>query len=117
MPVHYVKTWSMRWDDVLRDVLYRDEELAHLMLIPKNTNIVTWIDKYFVDAAICTELVTDEDVRVLWWEDQSSKTSNPLVNQRKLVFDIYVKADHLRDATNDLLRPRTKIICQKLVEI
>ena len=87
------------------------------MMIPAKTNIMTWIDKYFVDAAICTDLVTDEDVRVLWWEDQPSKTANPLVSNRKLCFDIYVKDTHLRDASTDLLRPRTKMIAQKLVEI
>lgn len=112
-----VKSWSMRWDDILRDVLFPDEELAELMMIPEDTDIVTWIEKYFVDAALCTELVTDEDVRILWYEDQSRRTTNPLVNGRVLSFDIYVKTDHLRDATNDLLRTRTRMIVEKLTEI
>lgn len=87
------------------------------MMIPANTNIVTWINKYFVDESLCTELVTDEDVRVLWYEDQSNKTSNPLVNNRRLCFDIYVKVEHAKDATNDLLRSRARMISQKLQEI
>ena len=62
------------------------------MMIPTGTNIITWKNKYFVDATICTELVTDEDVRILWWEDQSSKTNNALVNNRKIIMDIYVKS-------------------------
>ena len=87
------------------------------MMIPDGTNIVTWIRKYFVSEALCTELVTDEDVRVLWYEDQSSHTNNPFVNNRKLAFDIYVKAEHNSDATNDLLTSRGKLIAQKLQEI
>lgn len=87
------------------------------MMIPANTNIVTWGKKYFVAEALCTELVTDEDVRILWYEDQSSRTSNPLVNNRKLCFDIYVKSEHNFDATNDLLRSRARMISQKLEEI
>ena len=87
------------------------------MMIPANTNIVTWAKKYFVAEALCTELVTDEDVRILWYEDQSSRTSNPLVNNRKLCFDIYVKSEHNFDATNDLLRSRARMISQKLEEI
>lgn len=87
------------------------------MMIPNNTNIVTWMKKYFVSEALCTELVTDEDVRVLWYEDQSQHTNNPLVNNRRLAFDIYVKQDHDNDATNDLLVSRAKLIAQKLQEI
>lgn len=87
------------------------------MMIPDGTNIVTWIRKYFVSEALCTELVTDEDVRVLWYEDQSQRTNNPLVNNRRMAFDIYVKEEHNSDATNDLLVSRGKLIAQKLQEI
>lgn len=86
-------------------------------MVPEGTDIVTWINKYFVDATICTDIVTDENVRVLWWEDQSSRTNNPLVSNRKLCFDIYVKSEHVKDATNDLLRSRAKMISQQLQEI
>lgn len=87
------------------------------MMIPDDTNIVTWMKKYFVSEALCTELVTDEDVRVLWYEDQSQHTNNPLVNNRRLAFDIYVKQEHDNDATNDLFVSRAKLIAQKLQEI
>lgn len=87
------------------------------MMIPDGTNIVTWMKKYFVSEALCTELVTDEDVRVLWYEDQSQHTNNPLVNNRRLAFDIYVKQEHDNDATNDLFVSRAKLIAQKLQEI
>ena len=91
----------MRWDDILRDVLFPDKELAELMMIPEGTNIITWIDRYFVDYAMCTELVRDEDVRVVWAEDQSTHTTNYLVNKRKISFDIYVKLEHNKDASDD----------------
>ncbi len=111
------KSWADRWNDIQRDVLFPDEELKQLMMIPDGTNIVTWIRKYFVSEALCTELVTDEDVRVLWYEDQSSHTNNPLINNRKMCFDIYVKQAHNNDATNDLFVSRGKLIAQKLQEI
>ena len=98
------KSWADRWNDIQRDVLFPDEELKQLMMIPNNTNIVTWMK-------------TDEDVRVLWYEDQSQHTNNPLVNNRRLAFDIYVKQEHDNDATNDLLVSRAKLIAQKLQEI
>lgn len=110
-------SWAMRWDDVIRDVIFPDEELASLMMIPENTDIITWVNKYFVDADMCTELVTDEDVRVLWYEEDSVSAANALVNRRRMAFDIYVRRDHLNDATNDLLQRRTKLISQKLQEI
>lgn len=44
-------TWAMRWNDIMRDVLYPDAELRSLMLIPESVNIVQWKDKYFVDEA------------------------------------------------------------------
>ena len=115
--MYFVKTWSMRWDDILRDVLFPDEELKSLMMIPEGTDIVTWVEKYFVDEETCTDLVEDEDVRILWYEDQSSRTANPLVAQRRFGFDIYVKREHNRDATNDLLRSRARMITQRLIEI
>lgn len=86
-------------------------------MIPAKTDIVTWVNKYFVDAALCTDIVTDEDVRILWYEDQSTVTSNPLVNRRKLCFDIYVKREHARDASGDYLRTRPRMIAQKLMEM
>ena len=87
------------------------------MLLPADTDIVTWSERYFVDEELSTDIITDEDVRVLWYEDQSSKTSNPLVSQRRICFDIYVKREHIHDATNDLLRSRARMISQKLTEI
>lgn len=111
------KTWAMRWDDVRRDIIFPDKELATLMMIPEHTNIVTWSNKYFVDSTLCTELVKDEDVRVLWGEAASAMTGNANVNNRRLEFDIYVKRGHLNDATMDLLQSRTRLISQKIQEI
>ena len=111
------KTWAMRWDDIRRYVIFPDTELAMLMMIPDGTNIITWSNKFFVDSTLCTELVKDEDVRVLWGEAPSAKTGNPNVNNRRLEFDIYVKREHLNDATNDLLQSRARLISQKLQEI
>ena len=87
------------------------------MLVPAGTNIVTFVNKYFVDAAICTDLVTDEDVRILWFEEGSASTGNPSVNKKKLSFDIYVKRERLNDASNDALRSRARMISQKLQEM
>lgn len=87
------------------------------MMLPANTNIVTWTNRYFVNATTCTELVKDEDVRVLWGYADSAHTGNPNVNSRRLEFDIYVKRAHLNDATDDLLQSRAELISQKIQEL
>lgn len=87
------------------------------MRVPEGTPILTWCNKYFVDTAQSTELLTDEDVRVLWYEERGDVTGNPNVLRKKICFDIYVRREHLNDATRDMLESRAELISQKLQEL
>ena len=109
-------TWHDRWNDVIRDVLFPDEVLKELMLIPATNrkNIKTFIEKYFVEDALPDELVTDEDVRILYYETEGSSIGHPNIIQKYLEFDIFVKNASLYNATNDRLQRRDKLILARL---
>lgn len=109
-------TWQDRWNDVLRDVLFPDTELKELMLIPadKRGNIKAWIEQYFVEDILPDELITDEAVRVLYYETEGAAYGNPRIRRKYLEFDIYVRNSVLYTATNDRLQRRDKLIFRRL---
>ena len=86
------------------------------MLIPtaNRKNIKMFIEKYFVEDALSDELVTDEDVRILYYETEGSLFGNPHILQKYLEFDIFVKNASLFNATNDRLQRRDKLILARL---
>lgn len=86
------------------------------MLIPSasRNNIKTYIEKYFIEDALPDELVTDEDVRILYYETEGSSFGNPNVLLKYLEFDIFVKNASLFNATNDRLQRRDKLILARL---
>lgn len=43
-----ISTWMNDWNTIIRTVIFPDNELKELMRIPENTNIITFIDKYFM---------------------------------------------------------------------
>lgn len=109
-------TWHDRWNDVIRDVLFPDAELKALMLIPdKHINdLRLYVDKYFIEDAMPDALLTDEDVRVIYYETEGTKLNDPHVIRKKLEFDIYVRSQVLYTATNDRLQRRDKLIFQRI---
>lgn len=110
------KTWHDLWSDVLRDVIFPDETLKDLMLIPgtHKKNIKTFIEKYFIEDTLPDELVTDEDVRILYYETEGSGFGTPHVIQKYLEFDIFVRNTVLYTATSDRLQRRDKLILTRL---
>jgi hypothetical protein len=113
------QTWADNWNDVVRDVLFPDAKFKDLMLIPpdKRGNIKAFIEKYFVEDVLPDELITDEDVRILYYETEGTKYENQHVIQKYLEFDIYVRNAALYTATSDRLRRRDKLIFQRLKEL
>ena len=89
------------------------------MLIPegKRNNIREFIGKYFIEDAMPDEPVVNEDVRVIYYEEEGSKLGTPHVTKKILSFDIYVKESMLYNATNDRLQRRDKLIAQRLKEL
>lgn len=92
------RTWEDNWNNVIRRVLFPSTELKSEMLIPatSQSNIKTFITKYFVEDVATDELIIDEDVRILWSiEDNPYVRGSRNVHEKYLVMDIYTKRDKL----------------------
>ena len=77
-------------------------------------NIREFIARYFIEDAMPDEPVVDEDVRIIYYDEEGSKLGTPHVTKKILAFDIYVKESNLYNATNDRLQRRDKLIAQLL---
>ena len=112
------KTWNDNLNVVIRDVVFPDEEMKTLLMIPETdrNDILKFIDKYFVKNVISDEIVTDENVRICYYE-QEGVSLGMNCSIKYLYFDIYVKNEHLHDYGDDLLAARTELIAQKLKEL
>ena len=80
-------------------------------------NIREFIARYFIEDAMPDEPVVDEDVRIIYYDEEGSKLGTPHVTRKILAFDIYVKETNLYNATNDRLQRRDKLIVQRLKEL
>lgn len=116
MRVSKIKTWTDNWNDVIR-LLYKDPYLKELMCLPSSCSIVQFIEKYFVKGVSADEIVTDEKVRILWYDSIGSATNNKNVRLKFKEFDIFVKDDVLHNATGDRLQYRYNLICDRLKDI
>jgi len=108
------RTWKDNWNNIIRNVLFRDEELLTLMLVPDDCKITQFIDKYFVEDETSDEIITDEKVRVTYCTTKGLDTGNSNVKLRFLEFDIYVRQDELHTATRDRLQNRYDLITERL---
>ena len=114
MYVEKTKTWKDNWNDIIRYVFFPDEKLLSLMCVPKDTPITKFIEKYFIEDAVSSELLTDEKVRIIYYDSDGSDTGNKDVLNRYKEFDIFVKDDVLHTATKDRLQNRYDLICERL---
>ena len=114
MYVEKTKTWKDNWNDIIRYVFFPDEKLLSLMCVPKDTPITKFIEKYFIEDAVSSELLTDEKVRIIYYDSDGSDTGNKGVLNRYKEFDIFVKDDVLHTATKDRLQNRYDLICERL---
>lgn len=109
-----VSSWMNDWNDIIRHVIFPDEDLKSLMMVPKGTTIINFIDKYFIRAGYTNELLEKEDVRIVYGDAESNPTSVPNVKKNVLSFDIYVRKTKLHNATEDRLQYRTHLIANRL---
>ena len=107
------EVWDNEWNKILREVIFADEELKALMKLPEGTDIITFIDKYFIRAGYTSKVLEDEHVRVIYSECQGSDTMVPNVMRKMMTFDIYVKTEDLHNVENDRLVMRTKKIANR----
>lgn len=107
------QTWKDNWNDVIRYVLFKDQVLKDLMLIPEGTSIIDFTSKYFVQDEIASEIITDERVRVTYYDSRPRDTGNKGVKLRYKEFDIFVRDDVLHNADMDRLKLRYDLITER----
>ena len=108
------RTWQDNWNNVVRNVLFPDDKLKELMLVPEGTDIITFQKKYFIRDGSTDELLTNEKVRIVCHDDQGSWTFNKGVNVKYKSFDIYVKEDIEHTADIDRLKSRQVLVAERI---
>lgn len=109
-----IKTWDDNWNDVIRYEIFQDAILKKQMCVPDKTQIVDFILNYFIEDASTDQLLTDEKVRVVHYDEEGIDTNNKDVFIKYKVFDIYVKKNYLYTATSDRLKSRCKLIAERI---
>ena len=112
--VEKTRTWQDNWNNVVRNVLFPDEKLKELMLVPKDTDIVKFIDKYFIRDGSTDELLTNEKVRIVQHDSQGYDTGVKNVRGKYRDFDIYVSEDVEHTYDNDWLKSRQILIAERI---
>lgn len=87
------------------------------MMVSPDTDIRTFIDKYFIEDAMPDELVFDEHVRIVYYDTEGTKLGSPHVTKKYLAMDIYTHETSLYNVTRDRLQRRDKQIAQRLKEL
>ena len=113
MYVEKTRTWNDNWNNVIRDVLFPDEKLKQQMMIPEGTSVVQFIDKYFINSAAADEIVTDEKVRIVYYDGKGRNLQRNVYMKYK-EFDIYVREEFLYTATYDRLKSRFSLIAERI---
>lgn len=112
-----IRGWMNDWNDIIRDIIFKDDELKELMMLPADTNIISFVDRYFIRAGYTNKLLEDENVRIVYADIQGKETDVPNVLRNMLTFDIYVKLEHLHNVGNDRLIMRTQLIADRLLKL
>lgn len=108
--------WMDDWNAIIRSVIFPDPVLMELMKVPKNTGIIEFIDKYFIQAGYTNKVLSNEAVRIVFGTIGLA-TNTPNVTRNVLSFDIYVKNEDLHNVEKDRLVMRTKLIAKRLIEL
>lgn len=85
--------------------------------MPEGTDILTFIDKYFIRDVSTDELLVNEKVRIVCYDAEGLRTGNPLVRGKYKHFDIFVSEDVERTASRDKLQSRQVLIAQRIKEL
>ena len=109
--------WVNAWNTIIRKLIFKDSELKQLMKLPSNTNIIQFVNRYFIRAGFTNELLTDEVCRIIYSDSASFDTAVPNVKKHTLTFDIFVKKEEMNNVGNDRLVTRLDLITEKLYKI
>lgn len=106
--------WTNAWNTIIRNVIWQDHDLKALMKMPAKTNIIQFVDRYFIRAGYSNKLLTDEVCRIVYADSQGSETQVPNVTKNLMLFDIYIKDSEMRNIGEDRLVTRADMICERL---
>ena len=109
--------WLNAWNIIIRQIIWKDDTLKTLMKLPAKTNIIQFIERYFIRAGFTDELLTDEVCRIVYSDVQGSDTEVPNVRKNMMTFDIYVKENELHNVGNDRLLSRADLIAERLYKL
>ena len=112
--VEKTRTWQDNWNNVVRNVLFRDDKLKELMMVPVETDILTFQKKYFIRDGSTDELLSNEKVRIVAYDEEGSATFNKNVRVKYKNFDIFVSEDVEHTADIDRLRSRQVMIAERI---
>lgn len=112
-----MRGWIDNWNKIIRTVIFPDRELKRLMKLPPSTGIIQFADKYFMQAGFSNKLLTDEPCRIIYANVHGADTAAPKVKKSMMTFDIYVKTEYQRNATQDGLALRTHLIADRLLKL
>lgn len=109
------RTWYDNVTNVFGQVLFKDEELLGLMLVPERDarNPIALRNQYIVMDDMADRLLVDEAVRILYDEDACVKISQN-VQIRYVDFSIYVRSDQLYNVEPNRLIRRDVRIAERL---
>lgn len=114
MYVEKERTWNDNWNNIIRYVLFKDAKLKELMLQPKGTTIDKFVDNYFIEDVNVGEILSNEKVRISYFDSNPSDTGNKNVKRRFKEFDIYVKSEVDHTVSRDYLKHRYHAIADRL---
>lgn len=117
MAVAPASAWIREWNAIIRTVIFPDETLKKLMLLPEDTKLVKFLDKYFIRVGYTDQLLTNEDVRIVYGNVYSGNAYNPMTMKQEMSFDIYVKNEHAHDVGDDRLMLRGELIQERLNQL
>lgn len=112
--VEKTRTWQDNWNNVVRNVIFTDDKLKELMMVPDDCDIAMFTDKYFIRDGSTDELLTNEKVRIVHHDAEGFDTFNPKVRGKYREFDIFVSEDEEHTATDDWLQSRQILIAERL---
>ena len=109
--------WIDDWNSIIRNVIFQDEELKSLMMVPEDTDIISFIDNYFIRAGYTNTLLENEKVRIVYADVPAADSTTPNVTKNVLSFDIYVNNNVIHNVGTDRLRMRTHLIADRLLTL
>lgn len=117
MAIAPASSWVREWNSIIRSIIFPDSTLKQLMLIPNNTTLINFVDKYFIRVGYSDTTLTNEDVRIVYGNIMSKNADNNKAFRQEISFDIFVRKEHAHDVGDDRLMLRGELIQERLRQL